>query len=258
MGTRADQALVDQGLVASRSLAKRLIEAGAVFSSIEGAVRAIVKASEMVDDSDILILKESVETQFASRAGAKLEGAITRCNIDIVNRFCMDLGQSTGGFTDCLLKRDAAHVLGVDVGHGQLAATIASDTRVTALEGVNVRHFDPRTNPKSSRYVNEISVIVLDLSFISLHLVLPTVTSWFAGAERKIDLLSLVKPQFEVGKGNVNKQGIVTDPQLLISVEQRIKQLIRDCGWECHDYFASPLLGGDGNKEFFVYATNGQ
>ena len=257
MSTRADQALVDQGLVVSRSLAKRLIQAGAVTCSTHSeAERKISKVSELIESGSVLAVAASLETQFVSRAGAKLEAALAHCGLDIAGRTCLDLGQSTGGFTDCLLKRGAAHVVGIDVGHGQLVATLVNNSRVTVLEGINVRYFDPFIHSASAPYCQQFSVVVLDLSFISLELVLPTVTNWFAACERPIDLVSLVKPQFEVGKGKVSKQGLVTDSALLSGVESKIKQLVLHCGWQCRDYFASHLLGGDGNKEFFVHASN--
>jgi 23S rRNA (cytidine1920-2'-O)/16S rRNA (cytidine1409-2'-O)-methyltransferase len=250
---RADQALVDRGLVASRALAKRLIEAGAV--SINSA--PLTKPSFLVNDDHVLLVSDSVETQFVSRAGAKLSGALSVCKIDVQGRSCLDLGQSTGGFTDCLIKAGAAHVIGIDVGHGQLVESLTQHPKVVAIEGCNVRQLDFASDPRTHDYFNDISLIVIDLSFISLQLVLPVVTGWFTQsipASEPIELVCLIKPQFEVGKGNVNKQGIVTDPALLSAVAQRIQKTAVDLGWRINHYFDSPIKGGDGNAEFFLHA----
>jgi 23S rRNA (cytidine1920-2'-O)/16S rRNA (cytidine1409-2'-O)-methyltransferase len=250
---RADQALVDRGLVASRALAKRLIEAGAV--SINSA--PLTKPSLLVNNDHVLLVSDSIETQFVSRAGAKLSGAISVCKIDVQGRSCLDLGQSTGGFTDCLIKAGAAHVVGIDVGHGQLVESLIQHPKVVAIEGCNVRQLDFVNDPRTHAYFNDISLIVVDLSFISLQLILPGVTGWFTQTphtRRPIELVCLVKPQFEVGKGNVNKQGIVTDIALLTAVEQQIKKTAVDLGWRINSYFDSSIKGGDGNAEFFLHA----
>jgi 23S rRNA (cytidine1920-2'-O)/16S rRNA (cytidine1409-2'-O)-methyltransferase len=250
---RADQALVDRGLVASRALAKRLIEAGAV--SINSA--PLTKPSFLVKDDHVLLVSASIETQFVSRAGAKLSGALSVCKIDVQGRSCLDLGQSTGGFTDCLIQAGAAHVVGIDVGHGQLVERLTQHSKVVGIEGCNVRQLDLANDPRTQAYFNDISLIVVDLSFISLQLILPGVTGWFTHAphiSRPIELVCLVKPQFEVGKGNVTKQGIVTDPALLTAVAQQIQKTAVNLGWRINNYFDSPIKGGDGNAEFFLHA----
>jgi 23S rRNA (cytidine1920-2'-O)/16S rRNA (cytidine1409-2'-O)-methyltransferase len=258
---RADQALVDRGLASSRALAKRLIEAGAV--RIDSAL--LSKPSLFVSAEQILVVAESAETQFASRAGAKLNGAITTCQIQVTGRTCLDLGQSTGGFTDCLLKAGAARVIGVDVGHGQLVESLARHPQVVAIEGCNVRQFNLAKDERTRDYFRDISLIVVDLSFISLQLILPVMTRWFSDQRQNlpleranliqaVELVCLVKPQFEVGKGNVNKQGIVTDKALLALVKQQITQTATDLGWRINRYFDSSIKGGDGNTEFFLHA----
>jgi 23S rRNA (cytidine1920-2'-O)/16S rRNA (cytidine1409-2'-O)-methyltransferase len=246
---RADQALVDRGLVASRALAKRLIEAGAVF--IDST--PLSKPSLIVRDEQVLLIEDSLETQFVSRAGAKLSGALTECQTTVEHRTCLDLGQSTGGFTDCLMRAGAERVIGIDVGHGQLVEQLAKHPRVVAIEGCNVRQFDPANDERTKAYVHAISLIVVDLSFISLQLILPVITRWFSKAP--VELICLVKPQFEVGKGRVNKQGLVTDKALLACVEQRLKDTAIDLGWSINRYFDSPIKGGDGNAEFFLHAN---
>jgi 23S rRNA (cytidine1920-2'-O)/16S rRNA (cytidine1409-2'-O)-methyltransferase len=258
---RADQALVDRGLASSRALAKRLIEAGAV--RIDST--PLIKPSLFVKSEQILVVNESAETQFVSRAGAKLSGALATCHTQITGRTCLDLGQSTGGFTDCLLKAGAARVIGVDVGHGQLVESLAKHPQVVAIEGCNVRQFNPSEDERTRDYFRDISLIVVDLSFISLQLILPVITRWFSDQRQNmppneahcieaIELLCLVKPQFEVGKGNVNKQGIVTEKALLALVKQQITQTATDLGWQINRYFNSSIKGGDGNTEFFLHA----
>jgi 23S rRNA (cytidine1920-2'-O)/16S rRNA (cytidine1409-2'-O)-methyltransferase len=247
---RVDQALVERGLVASRALAKRLIETGAV--QLDG--RQIKKASESVYTENLLVVAESIETQYVSRGGAKLVGALTECDVSVEDRTCLDLGQSTGGFTDCLLQRGAAHVVGVDVGHDQLVPSLRSNPAVTVIEGCNIRELDLRQHPMTAPFARTISLVVIDVSFISLSLVLPAVDSWFSGSEKTIEVMSLVKPQFEVGKGNVSRQGIVTQPKLLDEVKQKILTIAQNLRWNVDSYFNSSIQGGDGNKEYFLHA----
>jgi 23S rRNA (cytidine1920-2'-O)/16S rRNA (cytidine1409-2'-O)-methyltransferase len=252
---RADQALVERGLVASRSMAKRLIEAGAVH--VEG--RALKKPSDPISPLSEISVEQSVETQYASRAGAKLAGALSSLKVNVKDRVCLDLGQSTGGFTDCLLKQGAKHIIGVDVGHDQLVPALRANAAVTVLEGCNIRHLDLKINPVTRLFLDQISLVVIDLSFISLELIFPIIDSWFGSkandnADKRIEVISLVKPQFEVGKGNVSRQGIVTQPKLLDEVKNKIVREAHRLGWSVESFFDSPLLGGDGNREFFLHA----
>jgi 23S rRNA (cytidine1920-2'-O)/16S rRNA (cytidine1409-2'-O)-methyltransferase len=247
---RVDQALVDRGLVASRSVAKRLIDAGAV--QLNGA--QVKKASEAVFAENLLIVAQSIETQYVSRAGSKLAGALSECAIEVKDRVCLDLGQSTGGFTDCLLQNGAGHVVGVDVGHDQLVATLRSNPAVTVIEGCNIRDLDLIKHSLTAPFSQRLSLIVIDVSFISLSLILPVVNSWFSSSSQPIEILSLVKPQFEVGKGNVSRQGIVTQPKLLDDVKHKIITLADSLHWNVERYFDSTIQGGDGNKEYFLHA----
>jgi 23S rRNA (cytidine1920-2'-O)/16S rRNA (cytidine1409-2'-O)-methyltransferase len=252
---RADQALVERGLVVSRSMAKRLIESGAV--QVDG--QSLKKSSDWINTNNELTVSQSVETQFASRSGAKLAGALSLLKVSVKDRTCLDLGQSTGGFTDCLLQHGAKHVVGIDVGHDQLVAQLRNNASVTAIEGCNIRHLDLQTDSITKVFIDQISLIVVDLSFISLELIFPVINQWFCGptapkSSTPIEIISLVKPQFEVGKGNVSRQGIVTQPKLLQSVENKILQQASSLGWTVESYFDSPLLGGDGNREFFLHA----
>jgi 23S rRNA (cytidine1920-2'-O)/16S rRNA (cytidine1409-2'-O)-methyltransferase len=247
---RVDQALVERGLVASRALAKRLIDTG----SIKLDNKLVKKASEWVDSDNALTVSESIETRYVSRAGAKLAGALQACGVLVQNRVCLDLGQSTGGFTDCLLQHGAAHVIGVDVGHNQLVANLRNHSAVTVIEGCNIRELDLQTNAQTRQHCESISLVVIDVSFISLALIFPAVNAWFAKTTQPVEIVSLVKPQFEVGKGNVSKQGLVTQTKLLDNVRQKILALSDDLTWQVDCYIDSAIQGGDGNKEFFLHA----
>jgi 23S rRNA (cytidine1920-2'-O)/16S rRNA (cytidine1409-2'-O)-methyltransferase len=248
---RLDQALVDRGLVSSRAVAKRLIETGAV--QLNGML--VKKASAPVFSENLLVVAQSIENQYVSRAGSKLAGALRECDVSINGRICLDLGQSTGGFTDCLLQHGAKHVLGIDVGHDQLVASLRNNSAVTAVEGCNIRDVDLHTHKLTEQFAKSVSLVVIDVSFISLSLVLPVVHSWFSTSLKPIEIMSLVKPQFEVGKGNVSRQGIVTQPKLLDEVEQKILALAKNMQWNVDRFFESALQGGDGNKEYFLHAT---
>jgi 23S rRNA (cytidine1920-2'-O)/16S rRNA (cytidine1409-2'-O)-methyltransferase len=248
---RADQALVERGLVASRALAKRLIETGAV--QLNGSL--VKKASEPVFAEHLLVVAQSIETQYVSRAGSKLAGALKECAVSVEDKICLDLGQSTGGFTDCLLKNGASRVVGIDVGHDQLVASLRSNSAVTVVEGCNIRDLDLHTHKHTAQFSKNISLVVIDVSFISLSLILPVVHTWFSNSLKPIEIMSLVKPQFEVGKGNVSRQGIVTQPKLLDEVKQKILALAHTLQWNVDRYFESTLQGGDGNKEYFLHAT---
>ena len=240
---RADVLLVERGLAASRTAAHRLIAAGLVFAC-EGTLRiALSKPSVSVAEDISLEIEASELDRFVSRGGLKLEGALSRVALDVKNSHCLDVGQSTGGFTDCLLQRGVAHVVGVDVGHDQLHAKIRGDTRVTCIEGVNARTLQDIGEP--------FDLIVADVSFISLTKVLP---QWPALLREGGHVLSLVKPQFEVGADNLARGGIVRDESLYAVVEKTIRKSCIDAGLIVLDYFGSSITGGDGNREFFVYA----
>jgi 23S rRNA (cytidine1920-2'-O)/16S rRNA (cytidine1409-2'-O)-methyltransferase len=248
---RVDQALVERGLVASRAVAKRLIETGAV--QLNGML--VKKASEPVFAENLLVVAQSIETKYVSRAGSKLAGALKECGVSVDGRICLDLGQSTGGFTDCLLQHGASHVVGIDVGHDQLVASLRNNSAVTVVEGCNIRDLDLHSHELTAQRSKVISLVVIDVSFISLSLILPVVNAWFSSSDTPIEIISLVKPQFEVGKGNVSRQGIVTQPKLLDDVKQKILALAQTLHWSVDRYFDSTLLGGDGNKEYFFHAT---
>lgn len=245
---RADQLLVSRGLAPSRTLAQRLISAGRILVGGPPGVR-VRKPAEALDEQIAITVSPGEEDRYVSRGGLKLQAALARCEPDITDWCCLDVGQSTGGFTDCLLQAGAARVVGVDVGHGQLHERLRSDARVTALEGVNARHLQAADLPLSAY-----GLVTGDLSFISLTLVLPALVPLLAPDG---DLLMLVKPQFELQPGQVGKGGIVRDPALYAEVEARLRAACASLQLRVVGWHASPITGGDGNREFFLHARHG-
>ncbi len=249
---RADQLLVERGLAASRSQAVRLIAGGLRWR--DGAAwRVVSKNRDEVPETAELELTDDAEARYVSRGGLKLDGALDAAGVDPRGRRCLDVGQSTGGFTDCLLQRGAEHVVGIDVGHGQLHARVREDARVTAVEGVNARALDASAWADAPPADSHFGLIVGDLSFISLTLVLPAVVPFLAQGG---DLLMLVKPQFELQPGQVGKGGIVRDPALHAVVELRLREACAALGLDVRAWFDSPIEGGDGNREFFIHAVH--
>jgi len=244
---RADQLLVARGIAPTRSAAQRLIERGAVRWRAPAGWMLPRKAGDDLPETCELQLADDAELRYVSRGGLKLDAALARCGIDASGRTCLDVGQSTGGFSDVLLQRGAARVVGIDVGHGQLHPKLRSDTRVVSIEGINARSLDASMLP-----VPRYDLIVGDLSFISLTLVLPALAPLLDadGGE----LLMLVKPQFELQPADIGKGGIVRDPAAYRRVEARIREGCAACGLDVIDWFDSPIAGGDGNREFFVRA----
>jgi 23S rRNA (cytidine1920-2'-O)/16S rRNA (cytidine1409-2'-O)-methyltransferase len=250
---RADVLLVERGLAVSRTAAQRLIAGGHVYSRAGTSRVALAKPSVDLDD-DVEIEVESNELdRYVSRGGLKLEGALSRVALNVESLVCLDVGQSTGGFTDCLLQRGAKHVLGVDVGHDQLHAKLRDDARVTCIEGLNSKAMTPHEIVIRHSSFALVDLIVADVSFISLTKVLPQWPALLAKAGR---ILSLVKPQFEVGAENLGKGGIVRDASLYSGVEHTIRDACTNAKLEVIDYFESAIEGGDGNREFFVYAQH--
>jgi len=249
---RADQLLVERGLASSRSQAVRLIAGGLRW--FDGtAWNAVRKNGDIVPDTAALELADAAEARYVSRGGLKLEGALRESGIDPAGFRCLDVGQSTGGFTDCLLQRGAQQVVGVDVGHGQLHARIAGDERMVAIEGLNARALTPGDLIAAGVAEPMFDLIVGDLSFISLTLVLPALMPLLAPAGQ---LLMLVKPQFELQPGQVGKGGIVRDPALYEVVEQRLRDACDALGLHVQRWLDSPIAGGDGNREFFIHAVH--
>lgn len=249
---RADQLLVERGLASSRSQAVRLIAGGLRW--FDGtAWNAVRKNGDVVPDAAPLQLADAAEARFVSRGGLKLEGALTASGVNPAGLRCLDVGQSTGGFTDCLVQRGVRQVVGIDVGHGQLHARIAQDDRVVAIEGLNARALTRDDLLAAGVTDPMFDLIVGDLSFISLTLVLPALVPLLAPSGR---LLMLVKPQFELQPGQVGKGGIVRDAALYAVVEQRLREACAALALQVLAWFDSPIAGGDGNREFFVQAAH--
>jgi len=247
---RADQLLVDRGLAASRSQAQRLIAAGLRWRVGAGPWKQVAKNGEEVLDNAELELADAAEARYVSRGGLKLEAALREAGVDAAGRVCLDVGQSTGGFTDCLLRHGAARVVGVDVGHGQLHASLAADARVRSFEGLNARAMSADDLGDAAPAAG-FGLVVGDLSFISLTLVLPALAPLLAADGA---LLMLVKPQFELQPGQVGKGGIVRDAALYAVVERRIRTACADAGLVVRQWLHSAIEGGDGNREFFISA----
>jgi len=246
---RADQLLVERGLASSRSQAVRLIAGGLRW--FDGTTwNAVRKNGEIVPDTAELELADAAEARYVSRGGLKLEGALRESGVDPAGFRCLDVGQSTGGFTDCLLQRGAQQVVGVDVGHGQLHARIASDERMVAIEGLNARSLTPDDLVTAGVAEPMFDLIVGDLSFISLTLVLPALMPLLAPAGQ---LLLLVKPQFELQPGQVGKGGIVREPELHQAACDRVVQAAQALGFTTR-LMESPIPGAEGNKEFLLHA----
>jgi len=238
MKTRLDRLLVDRGLVESREKAQALIMAGEVLLNGQKASKP---GQPVAPDAALEVL---ARPPFVSRGGLKLAGALQHFAIDATGKICLDIGSSTGGFTDALLQAGAARVHAVDVGTGQLAWPLRTDSRVVVHEGLNARElrFDDIGEP--------VSLITCDVSFISVTLILPAAAPLLQPSGR---MVILIKPQFEVGKGQVGKGGIVRDPSLHQAACERVDNAARSLGFVT-SMMDSPILGAEGNKEFLLYA----
>ncbi len=238
---RADLLVVEQGLADSRNRAQALILAGAVMC---GPDRKVDKPGELLDDSLELWLRDQ-PLPYVSRGGLKLEAALAHFGVNPEGRVCLDVGASTGGFTDCLLQRGAHRVFAVDVGYGQLAWKIRQDPRVVVLERHNIRDLEPSALPERP------ALVVIDVSFISLELVLPKLRELVApGAE----LVALVKPQFEVGRQDVGKGGIVRDPEARARALRKVADACAKLGMTEVRTMDSPIAGAKGNREYLLAA----
>ncbi len=242
---RLDAELVRRGLARSREQAADLIAAGRVAVAGQTAAKP---ASQVAVDAAITVGQVSGEPEYASRGGHKLAGALAAfSSLTVAGRRCLDAGASTGGFTDVLLRCGAAHVVAVDVGYGQLAWSLRTDPRVTVLDRVNVRNLSP------DQVAPAPSLVVADLSFISLTLVLPALVSCAAPGA---DFVLLVKPQFEVGRDKVGS-GVVTDPELRAAAVTTVAAAAADAGLGVAGVVASPLPGPSGNVEYFLWLRRG-
>jgi len=234
---RADTLLVERGLVESRARAQALVLAGEVFSG----ERRVEKAGEMLAADAPLRVREGLK--YVSRGGLKLEAALDALAIEVAGKRCVDLGASTGGFTDCLLQRGASHVIAVDVGRGQLAEKLRTDARVTVVDETNARALEP------AQLGAPVQVVTADLAFISLRLVLPAIRELLEPGGLAV---LLVKPQFEVGKGQVGKGGVVRDPELRRQALESVAGAAAELGFERVGHVESPVPGPAGNVEWLL------
>ena len=287
---RIDQLLVQRGLANTRSQAQRLIADGVEWAQGETWRRVVKNGDDVPELAEVRLLDDS-EARYVSRGGLKLEAALKQVGLSVAGFACLDVGQSTGGFTDCLLQAGAKSVVGVDVGSAQLHPKLRSDPRVLCVEKVNARaltaedliqayedstgedgqfevddengedeELDDQDETSDatdavqteSEFVPEFDLIVADLSFISQTLVLPAVVPLLKAGGT---LLTLVKPQFELQPGQVGKGGIVKEPEFYVVVEQRLREACAALGLTVTAWFDSPIAGGDGNREFFICAT---
>ena len=250
---RADQLLVERGLAASRSQAQRLIAAGVLWRLPPGDWKPVVKNGDELRETVELQLLNTDESRYVSRGGLKLEGALKHCGIQVKGMRCLDVGQSSGGFTDCLLQHGVAQVVGVDVGQGQLAPSLRADPRVVCIEKCNARELtaDQLVHLGGAASKAPFDLVVGDLSFISQTLVWPALLPLLAAQGQ---MLMLVKPQFELQPEHIGKGGLVKDASLYDTVQARIQDTCQTLGLQCKDYFESAITGGDGNREFFVWA----
>ena len=284
---RIDQLLVQIQLASTRSQAQRLIADGVEWQQGDTWKRVAKNGDDVPEDAPVRLLNDA-EARYVSRGGLKLEAALVRLGLNVTGFACLDVGQSTGGFTDCLLQHGAVSVVGVDVGSAQLHPQLRTDPRVLCVEGVNARglvaddlvaayqdsvgadgmfdddealddedglHGEDQTSHLADRsshgFVPAFDLVVADLSFISQTLVLPAVVPLLKAGGT---LLTLVKPQFELQPGQVGKGGIVKDPSMYLLVEQRVRDACADLDLTVTAWFDSPITGGDGNREFFICA----
>lgn len=241
MKIRLDKLLLEKNLAPSRQKAQALIAAGLVKVNS----RLIDKAGTMIEDSSYVEVKESCP--YVSRGGSKLEAGLEFFNVSPAGLNCLDIGASTGGFSDCLLKNGAAKVYAVDVGYGQLAWKLRQDPRVIVMERTNARYLSP------DNFEDLIDLAVIDASFISLKLLIPPLLPLF---KKNISILALIKPQFEVGRGKVGKGGVVRDPELHQAVISEIVVFCKTFGLQSRGVTPSPILGPKGNKEFLIYLVS--
>ncbi len=245
MKVRLDKLLTERGLAPSRERAQALILAGRVLVNEQ----KVTKPGHSVDPAAALrMLGEDL--RYVSRGGLKLEAALVRWRIDLTGKFCLDVGASTGGFTDCMLQHGAGRVLAVDTGYGQIAERLRRDERVSLMERTNARYLAPGDLPAG------IEFFAMDVSFISATQVLPAVIAAArhdAAEGTGLEGVILVKPQFEVGRERVGKGGIVRDAEAHRFAVERVEESVRATGGEAVDVMDSPITGAEGNREFLLY-----
>jgi len=235
---RLDRVVVEKGLVHSRQRAQALIMAGKVLVNNH----IVDKSGTLVFPDDDIVLQGD-DHPYVSRGGVKLEKALHTLGININGFVCLDVGASTGGFTDCLLQHGAGRVYAVDVGYGQLAWKLRQNPRVVVIERMNIRHMQPETLPQL------VDLVTIDVSFISLKKVVPEILKFM---KKSAGILALIKPQFEVGKKNVGKGGVVRDPVLHTQVIENLSEFFVKKHLFSEWVIPSPILGPKGNREFFI------
>lgn len=242
MNKRLDVILTEKGLAKSRTAAQALIREGSV--TVGG--KTVLKPSELFDDErdDFAVASDTALTRYVGRGGLKLETAIDHFGIDLNDAVCLDIGASTGGFTDCMLQHGAKRVYAVDVGKSQLDEKLRTDSRVISLEELNIR------NAGSSDIPEKVDFISIDVSFISLKLILPVIGRFSAVNAR---CTALIKPQFELGKKKLGKSGVVSDPRQREKVRTEITAFAESLGFEVIGTVPSAIAGGDGNIEYLMY-----
>jgi 23S rRNA (cytidine1920-2'-O)/16S rRNA (cytidine1409-2'-O)-methyltransferase len=242
---RLDLVLVERGLVPSRERARALILAGRVLVREQKIDKP---GTAVAADAPIRLLGE--DQAYVSRGGIKLAAALAHWQVAVTGRNCLDIGASTGGFTDCLLQHGATHVTAVDTGFGQIAMKLRNDTRVRLMERTNARLLEPQALAAEPGQP-ELTLLVMDVSFISATLVLPPV---LAAAPALEEAVILVKPQFEAGREHVGKGGIVRDPEAHQLAIDRVADCVRSLNWQVVETIPSPITGMEGNREFLLYA----
>lgn len=247
MKLRLDKLLLDRGLAASRERAQALILAGKVLVNEQKFDKS---GAQVAEDAAIRLLGEDLK--YVSRGGLKLERALEHWHIDVMSKLCLDVGASTGGFTDCLLQHGAARVIAIDTGYGQMDFKLRQDPRVRLLEKVNARYV-------TSEVIGErTDLIVIDVAFISATLVLPAVVNAafpLSGERRGRQVIVLVKPQFEAGREFVGKGGIVRDEAAQLGAVEKVKRALLDLACSRTEVIESPILGAEGNREFLLWAV---
>ena len=240
MKTRLDKLLVERGLAPTRERAQAMIVAGRVLVNEQKIDKP---GTAIAEDAVFRLLGD--DPRYVGRGGLKLEAALKHWGIDLAGRFCVDVGASTGGFTDCMLQHGASQVLAIDTGYGQIAQSLRSDLRVTLMERTNARLLKPGELPGG------ISFLAMDVSFISATLVLPAMVAAVGGS--LIEAVILVKPQFDAGREYVGKGGIVRDPAGHQVAIERVRDCVTGLGGAGIEVIDSPILGAEGNKEFLLY-----
>lgn len=247
---RADILLTEKGLAQSRTHAQRLLKGGKVSIHSGSGWQLISKPGLKLDPDTVFQVEADEADRYVSRGALKLLSALQRSQLDVSGLIAIDIGQSTGGFTDCLVQSGIQKVVGIEVGHDQLAERLRQDTRVLCFEGINGRDL-PAEMLLEHSHTDGFDLAVMDVSFISQTKILPSLAPLIRPGGH---LISLVKPQFEVGKAGIGRGGIVRDPSLYPKVERTIKELCAELGLKVQDYFESPITGGDGNHEFLIIA----